>query len=190
MSRPKPNAKSAVLTVLLSVPLLLGLTFTLQTSTVTYSASDSRSGWQGVAPLENVTLNPGPGGLRVEAVLEPGRFNSGNFARDGNARFTVFETGRYPTATLSGTLPLAAATTGPEGVPRAQQAPFTGQLTLHGVTREVTFAVTVVREGDEVSAEGAFAVRLSDYGMTRPSLFGTTVDDRVGVNVSLAGVLE
>lgn len=163
-----------------------GFTFDLETSTVTYSARDAQRSWQGTAPLQSVTVSPIEDGLEVTAVLGPGAFNSGNFVRDGNARFTVFEVGEYPTATLSGTLPL-----GPEllAQPRPQTAPFTGELTLHGVTQEVTFPVAVTRDGDQVSAEGDFAVQLSAYEMTRPSLFGIVVDDRVDLSVVLTGVL-
>lgn len=173
--------------VLAAVPALLGLTFTLDSSTITYTASDPRNTWQGVAPLENVALTELPNGLTVTATLEPGRFDSGNFARDGNARFTVFDTGEFPTATLTGTLPLpaplrAAAASG------ETTATFRGTLSLHGVVREVEFPLAVVRDGARADASGTFAVLLSDYGMTRPNLFGTTVNDRVDLSVSLSGV--
>lgn len=175
-------------TLLCALPLLLGFSFTLETGSVIYSARDPQRSWQGTAPLTSVTLTPGPDGLGVTAVLEPGAFSSGNFIRDGNARFSLFDVGRYPTATLTGTLPLAAALTGSAPRSQTQTAPFSGQLTLHGVTRALTFPVTVVREGTRARAEAAFSVRLSAYGMTRPSLFGVVVDDRVDLSVSLTGV--
>lgn len=179
------------LATLLVLP-LLGFTFTPETSSVTYSARDAQRSWQGTAPLQSVTMTPTEGGLEVTAVLEPGAFNSGNFVRDSNARFTVFEIGDYPTATLSGTLSLDPELVDPEPTepePRSRTVPFTGQLTLHGVTREVTFPVTVVRDGAQVGAEGNFTVQLSAYEMTRPSLFGVVVDDKVDLNASLTGVL-
>lgn len=159
--------------------------FTLQDSTVTYSARDAQSSWQGRAPLSSLTLNAEPGGLRVSAELEPGAFSSGNFIRDGNARFTVFEVNRYPTATLSGVLPLAPEMLAPAPEPATQTAQFSGQLTLHGVTRDLSFPVTVTRSGPQARAQGSFAVQLSDFEMRRPSLFGVVVDDRVDLSVSL-----
>lgn len=170
-----------------ALPALLGLTFVLESSTVTYTASDPRSTWQGVAPLAGVTLAPSPEGFAVTATLEPGRFNSGNFARDGNARFTVFDTGEFPTATLAGTLPLPAPLRAAEATGRAT-ATFRGTLTLHGVLREVSFPLEVVRDGARADASGTFSVLLSDYGMTRPSLLGTVVDDRVDLSVTLGGL--
>lgn len=170
-------------------PTLLGLTFTVESSTVTYTASDPRSTWQGVAPLENVVLTPLPEGFRVAAVLEPGRFDSGNFARDGNARFTVFDTGEFPTATLEGILPLPEPLRAVEASGETTTT-FTGTLMLHGVAREVKFPVEVLRNGARADASGTFSVLLSDYGMTRPSLFGTVVDDRVDLSVTLTGLFS
>lgn len=172
--------------LLFTVPLLLGLSFSLDASTVTYTAYDSRSTWRGVAPLEDVTLEEITNGLRVRAVLEPGRFDSGNFVRDGNARFTVFETGEFPTATLTGTLPLAAPLRAPAASGRAT-ATFSGTLTLHGVTKGVSFPVEVSRDGAQATATGSFTVLLSDYEMKRPSLFGIVAEDEVALKVSLAG---
>lgn len=161
--------------------------FTLQDSTVTYSARDAQGSWQGRAPLSSLSLRAEADGLRVSAELEPGAFSSGNFIRDGNARFTVFEVGQYPTATLSGVLPLTAELLRPTTEPSTQTAQFSGQLTLHGVTRDLSFPVTVTRSGIEARAQGSFAVQLSDFEMRRPSLFGVVVDDRVEVSVSLSG---
>ena len=175
-----------VLPLLFVLPLLLAFTFDLGSSTVTYTARDATSTWQGVAPLENVTLTQTSDGLTVTAVLGPGNFNSGNFARDGNARFTVFNTGQFPTATLKGALPLAAPLLKTQAS-GTKTAIFKGTLTLHGVTRDVSFPVEVSRDGTQATAEGSFAVLLSDYEMNRPNFFGNEVKDQVNLNVSLAG---
>ena len=168
------------------LPLLLGFTFELGSSTVTYTARDATSTWQGVASLEDVTLTQTSDSLAVTAVLEPGNFNSGNFARDGNARFTVFDTGEFPTATLEGTLPLAAPLLEIQAS-GTKTATFKGTLTLHGVTRDVSFHVEVSRDGNQATAEGSFRVLLSDYKMNRPNFFGNEVEDQVELTVSLAG---
>ena len=171
---------------LLTLPALLGLTFELDSSTVSYTARDSRETWQGVAPLKAVTLAERKGGLEVTAVLEPGSFDSGNFARDGNARFTVFNTGAFPTATLKGSLSLPAPLTQTTASGKATGM-FNGTLTLHGVTHKVAFPLSVSRDGAQGVATGSFAVLLSDYEMNRPNLFGIVVEDKVELNVSLAG---
>ncbi len=174
------------LLLLLALPVLLGLSFKLGESTITYTAEDSSDTWQGVAPLQDVTLQETADGLQVRAVLEPGRFGSGNFARDGNARFTVFDTGEFPTATLAGALPLPETLTGLEASGKATRT-FSGTLTLHGVTQKVSFPVEVSRGGAQAAATGSFTVLLSDYKMTRPNLFGNEVKDEVELSVSLTG---
>lgn len=162
-------------------------TFTLTSSTVTYEASDPRDTWQGITTLSNLELIPVAGGLEVGATIEPGSFDSGNFIRDSNARIGLFDAGEFPTATLSGTLPLAPEMLQPGAVSSTQETVLSGELLLHGVTQALTVPVTVTREGTELSAETGFPVALSAFGMQGPSLFGVTVDDQVEVGISLVG---
>lgn len=177
----------------ISLSLILGLflvahaqdAFTLTSSTVTYHSSTPNETWKGQAPLQRLTLTPGVDGLSISATLEPGQFSSGNFIRDANARVLVFETGKYPTATLTGTLPLP----GDLATLERGTATFSGELTLHGVIRALSFPVALERSGNSVSAEASFPVSLSAYGMKRPSLFGLLVDDALTVDVALSVTL-
>lgn len=162
-------------------------TFTLTSSTVTYEASDPRDTWQGITTLSSLELTPVAGGLEVGATIEPGSFDSGNFIRDSNARIGLFDTGEFPTATLSGTLPLAPEMLQPGAVSSTQKTVLSGELLLHGVTQALTVPVAVTREGTELSAETGFPVALSAFGMKAPSLFGVTVNDQVEVSISLEG---
>lgn len=159
--------------------------FTLLGGSVTYSGSTPNETWQGQAPLQSLTLTPGRAGLEISATVATGSFSSGNFIRDANARFVVFETAEHPTATLRGTLPLAEELAGLE----AGKTTFSGDLTLHGVTRTLSFPVSLTRSGDTLGAEASFRVSLSAYGMKRPSLFGVFVDDTVEVVLSVSGEL-
>ncbi len=162
-------------------------TFTLTSSTVTYTASDPRDTWQGTTTLSNLELTPTAGGLRVSATIEPGSFSSGNFIRDNNARFGLFDANTFPTATLTGTLPLAPKMLQPGAVSSTQETELSGELLLHGVTQALTVPVTIIREGTELSAETGFPVALSAFGMKGPSLFGVTVNDQVKVAITLVG---
>ncbi len=161
--------------------------FTLTSSTVTYEASDPRDTWQGVTTLSSLELTPIAGGFEVGATIEPGSFDSGNFIRDSNARIGLFDAGEFPTATLSGTLPLAPEMLQPGAVSSTQKTVLSGELLLHGVTQALTVPITVIREGTELSAEMSFPVALSAFGMKGPSLFGVTVNDQVEVSISLVG---
>lgn len=63
---------------------------------------------------------------------------------------------------------------------------ITGTFTLHGVSREVTFAATLDQRGEYLHANGSFRFRQSDFGIT-PYSFGSTVrnQDEVELQVEL-----
>ncbi len=180
----------------LSLTLLLSLvlsahaqsSITLTSGTVTYHGTTPSERWSGQAPLQSLTLTPGPDGLALSATVEPSQFSSGNFIRDANARFVVFESNTYPVATLSGTLPLTGELLSLESSAPISRT-FQGELNLHGVTRALSFPVTLERLGDSVSAKASFPLKLSDYSMKRPSLFGLLVDDALSVDVALTVTL-
>ena len=164
-------------------------------SYIEYRASDPNDIWQGRAPLETLELifdSEALNSLTLKATLDPGKFDSGNFIRDANARRGVFETGEYPTVTLraqglqsdaqNNTVSLAAGET--------KQVKLRGSLELHGVTREVSVPAEVSREGDTLRATGEFSVLLSDYNMDRPSFLGATVNDEVKVRFNLVSTLS
>ena len=61
-----------------------------------------------------------------------------------------------------------------------------GAFTLHGQTREVTFAATVERRGEYLHATGSFRFRQSDYGITPYSFRGAVANrDEVELQVEL-----
>lgn len=160
-------------------------------SFVEYEASDPNGVWQGRAPLETLALtfdDEALSELSLEATLDPGKFNSGNVIRDANARRGVFETGQYPTITLSARGVQADAVSLAEG--ETKRVELLGRLEMHGVTNEVTVPAEVSREDGTLRAEGAFDVLLSDYNMNRPSFLGTTVDDEVTVRFNVVGTLQ
>lgn len=161
--------------------------FTLTTSEITYSASDPNESWQGVTTLKSLTLTPIENGLELSATVEPGSFSSGNFIRDGNARFSLFAANEFPTATLSGTLPLEPEMLLPGDVSRTQETMLEGTLLLHGVERPLSTPVTVTRKGSGLSARTSFPVTMSAFDMETPSLFGVVVNDEVLLGVSVAG---
>lgn len=67
---------------------------------------------------------------------------------------------------------------------------LTGNFTLHGVTKEVTLQVEQVGSGTDqtgharIGAEGRFAIRRSDYGMTG---LPTAAGDDVGILLAFEG---
>ncbi len=69
--------------------------------------------------------------------------------------------------------------------PAIKSAPFSGQLTLHGVTKPVSGTVSV---SEAKAVEAAFKIKLSDFAIDIPKYMGITVADDVEVAVKIAGL--
>lgn len=72
------------------------------------------------------------------------------------------------------------------------QARIAGRLTLHGVTRELSFPADVRVDEARLRARGRFPLLQTDYKITPVSLFGGTVrvKDEVEVTFDVAAVKE
>ena len=86
--------------------------------------------------------------------------------RDDYFRSTALRTGQFPTATFT----LGTPVTLPEIGASPVQVPVKGTLELAGQKRDVTATLSVVRDGERVSASGAIPVTVSDYGIQAPDL--------------------
>jgi len=107
--------------------------------------------------------------------------------RDSFVKQSVLNTRQFPTATLvptkvSGlTLPLATTA----------HATFTlaGKLTIHGVTKDVTFTVDCNRTGGDLVAKATLAptVKFGDFGMQQPAAPGRVISvvDEIKLTVDL-----
>jgi polyisoprenoid-binding protein YceI len=95
--------------------------------------------------------------------------------RDGQFRGRIMEVDQYPEATFTLTAPIEFG-----AVPAAGDqitASATGDLTLHGVTRPVTFDVTAESGDDQIGVLGNIPVRFADYDIANPSMSGITTED-------------
>ncbi|QDU31158.1 hypothetical protein ETAA8_63110 [Anatilimnocola aggregata] len=82
-----------------------------------------------------------------------------------------FEVREYPTAKFEST----KVTPGKAGT-----ATVTGKLTLHGVTKEISFPATTAVTAEGVTLTSEFAIQRSEFGMT----YGAgKVDDKVSLTV-------
>ena len=101
--------------------------------------------------------------------------------RDSYFRDDVMDVEANPTATFS--------VTEPADLPHLTGTPVTvpviGELTLHGVTRQVQVDISVVRTSSGVDVSGAVPVRFGDYGVEPPNLGFVRVDDRGAVEFFL-----
>lgn len=79
----------------------------------------------------------------------------------------ALETGEFPTATFSLTEPIDLGEDAASGEPVRVTA--TGDLTIHGVTRQVEIPLEAQLEGDTIVVVGSVEIAFSDYGVEVPS---------------------
>jgi polyisoprenoid-binding protein YceI len=87
--------------------------------------------------------------------------------RDIQFNGRIMDTAAYPTGTLTLTAPIKLAPVPAEGVIRRYHA--TGDLTLHGHTRAVTFALEAERAVGEIDVSGSIPILFADWGISNPS---------------------
>ncbi len=118
-----------------------------------------------------VTVNPGdPGNLAIGPIaIEAAQFVTDSDRRNGVINRFILQSGSYPTITFT---PTAI-----EGVPASVaigdtlNLQVTGDLTIRGITRAETFAVTVqVVSTSELRVNGTTQILRENYELTIPSV--------------------
>ena len=117
----------------------------------------------------------------VDVEVDTTKLKSSSGLRDGRIKTMGLETVRFPTASFSLTNPVEVPGSLTPGVSTTLDA--NGDLTLHGVTKPVTLALTACWTGTVVRVDGSTPVLMADYAISPPSIGGiVSVDDH--------GVLE
>lgn len=129
----------------------------------------------GSVVLSGATVSTGSISVDVRSI------RSDRSERDQQFSGRIMDSSQFPKATFTltkaidlGTVPAIGATV---------TATATGNLTLHGVTRPVSFPVTVKRSAASVAVAGTVPVRYADYQIDNPSIGGF-------VSVGDAGAVE
>ena len=95
--------------------------------------------------------------------------------RDNQFQGRIMDTSTYPTATFKLTKPILLGSIPAEGVVITEQA--TGDLTMHGTTKSVTFPVQARRNGSTIQASGSIPIVFADYNIENPSGGPATTED-------------
>ncbi|MEO1058386.1 MAG: YceI family protein [Actinomycetota bacterium] len=111
--------------------------------------------------------------LAVE--VEVASITSDDSRRDGQFAGRIMETDQFPTATFVLTAPIELGTVPAVGEQITTTA--TGDLTLHGVTRTVTFDVTAEGNGERIGVLGNIPILFSDYDIDDPSFGVVSTED-------------
>ncbi|MGH1490653.1 MAG: YceI family protein [Acidimicrobiales bacterium] len=103
--------------------------------------------------------------------------------RDGHFTGPVMNAEEFPTATLTLLEPIALGATPADGAAVAAEA--VAELTLRGVTNQVSFPVDAQLLGDRIELVASIDVLFSDYGIDNPTNPVVTVRDEGKVEVRL-----
>jgi polyisoprenoid-binding protein YceI len=99
--------------------------------------------------------------------------------RDGQFNGRIMETRTYPTATFKLTQPIDLGSIPAVGVQKTYQA--TGELTLHGVTKTVTFKLTAQHTASTIQVAGSIPITFADWNIGNPSFGGVVTTEDHGV---------
>lgn len=159
----------AALIVTLAAP---AADYSVVSGRVVYEARTPLSSWQGenTAVDGAIRLEPADGRLSGRICLALDRWDSGNFLRDLHTR-RMFDVRRYPQACF---YPRRL-------VERADGASLTGVLNIRDVERAIEIRGALTRQQGRMVFEGSFQTRVTDWGMTPPTLAGVRVQDEVTV---------
>lgn len=95
--------------------------------------------------------------------------------RDRQFQGRIMDTAEFPNATFKLTAPIDLGTIPANGTQVTVKA--TGDLTLRGKTKSVTFDIIAQRDGDTIETNGTIPVTFSDYGIPAPSFGPAEVGD-------------
>jgi polyisoprenoid-binding protein YceI len=189
VARPTQTASAALSSPASAVRLVLDPS----ASQASYHAHEQLVGK--TLPSEAVGTSPGvSGSLVLQAdgaiaaeqstiTVDLTKLKSDESRRDNFIQRDTLQTSQFPTATF-----VAQSVTGlPTPLPTSGQATFQllGDLTVHGVTRPVTWQVTAQFADASVSGSATTSVNITDFGMTPPRA-GPVLSIEDALNLELA----
>ncbi|MBI5058862.1 YceI family protein [candidate division KSB1 bacterium] len=150
------------------------------------------------APLENVigrtqtvtgiiepVVATGDGSGRAEIHVDLLSLKTGIELRDRHMRENHLETDQYPEATFTLTRLEIPGGTLPDGIRTAVSV--VGNLTLHGVTREIEpeSFLTMLDGGARMRVEASFTMKMKDFGIPLPQFLVMRLSEEQKISVDL-----
>jgi len=103
--------------------------------------------------------------------------------RDNQFQTRIMDTAQFPTATFKLTKPIDLGSEPTDG--KQVTAEATGDLTLHGTTKSVTFEVQAQKDGSTIKVVSQIPIVFDDFGIPNPSLGPASTEDHGILEVSL-----
>lgn len=89
-----------------------------------------------------------------------------------------FDVAKFPKATFAST---AITKGGDKGATHT----ITGNLSLHGVTKSITFPATIRPAADKVEADAEFSINRKDFGLAYPGMANDLIRDDVVIKLTI-----
>jgi polyisoprenoid-binding protein YceI len=119
----------------------------------------------------------------AEFTVQVATIKSDKAQRDGQFSGRIMETQQFPTATFKLTVPADFGKV-PAGTEKLT-ATATGDLTLHGVTKSVTFDISGFTNGKQITVAGEIPVLFADYKIANPSFGPIATQDNGAIEFLL-----
>jgi polyisoprenoid-binding protein YceI len=132
-----------------------------------------------------IVVNP-DGSLAPESkiTVDLTKIESDQSMRDGYVRGRVLETEKFPTLQFVPKRAVGLTVPFPSGMGAQAGFQLIGDMTVHGVTKEVTWNVVATFANDAVNGRATLTTDFATFGMTKPSLARLlSVDDKIELEI-------
>ena len=103
----------------------------------------------------------------TDLTVDMTTFKSDDSRRDSQFNDRIMQVSQFPTATFKLTSPIELGSIPTDG--SSVQVKATGDLTLHGVTKPVTFDLTAKETNGRIGVVGSTVITFADYNIDNPS---------------------
>lgn len=111
----------------------------------------------------------------VDLTVDMASVSSDRSQRDNQFRNRIMDVSSFPTATFTLTKPIELQSVPADSTPVTVKA--TGDLTLRGTTKPVTFDVSAQRAGANINVQGDIPITFAEWGIPNPSFGPVTTQD-------------
>jgi len=124
-------------------------------------------------------VNTQTGDLVFAILLKSFHFESALMEEHFNENYV--ESNKFPKSTFKGkVVNLSAINFAKDG---AYPATVEGELTLHGVTKKVSYTGSFIIKAGKINATSKFTIKLKDYNVSIPSLVADKISEDIDVTV-------
>jgi len=117
----------------------------------------------------------GSGATAASFTVDMTTFKSDESRRDGQFNGRIMSVSQFPTATFNLTSPIDFGSVPADGASITASA--TGDLTLRGITKSVTFDLTATYKNGRIAVLGNIPVVFADFGIPNPSIATIVTED-------------